>query len=806
MSRIKRLIVEAHRRSLWQVILVYVGLSWVVLQVADQLIERLDLPEWVYGLTLILLLVGLPIVVATALVQEGVPGAWKAEERAARDARHERLPSPPFTEAGAMGAGQSPLPREARSGRLGGLFTWRNAIGAGVVATAAWGIAVTGWLVLGSRTDRGPVDVGVSTASGAAIAVLPFRVVGTDLELWREGMVDLLSTNLEGVAGLRKIDPRRILGMWARTVGDGEDAPDSEVVLAVARELGARYALTGSMVGREREVRVAAEVYDLETGDRRGTAQIDGSTDSVLALVDRLSVELLRAGLLPADAELPELDLSRVTTPSLAALKAYLEGEQKYRRSRWDEAIESFERAVEIDSSFALGWYRLALAHSWTGAPEEVLEEYSAKAARFADRLPERERLLLRGSDELLRGELRAVRTLEGLTARYPDDVDGWALLGDAYVHLGGLALAPPDRYRSALRRAIELDPHFGPAYVHLIEDRFFWHDSAGVRRLLDRFRQIDAETPVCGDFEWGYAFLWGDGAAREEARETLRAEGLTRPACLIASIPFAPDLWSGLEEAYGRLRRAGDDRQNPRLLAVAAVRSGHMRVARQALLEGLQDGSRSNAVSLVLLQLTTYEDRASVEPALKVLESDPAPEERFWLGALAAHDGRWEKVEKEIRAIRSAPEEVEGEPGLPRATTLALADALDGYAALRRGEGEVATIALAAVLPRLPGFGSGRFAGALLRLELGGVLFGANRLDEAERYFGSLYAYDWPVVAQSDLYLGRILEARGDPDEARSHYARFAESWAGCDKELAPLRDEAVEAVARLTFPTQGD
>ncbi len=61
MSGFKRLIQEIHRRSLWQVLAIYVAASWVVLEAADVMVSRLSLPEWVYGAAFVLLLVGLPI-------------------------------------------------------------------------------------------------------------------------------------------------------------------------------------------------------------------------------------------------------------------------------------------------------------------------------------------------------------------------------------------------------------------------------------------------------------------------------------------------------------------------------------------------------------------------------------------------------------------------------------------------------------------------------------------------------------------------------------------------------------------------
>ena len=80
MTGLKNLVNEAHRRSLWQVFGIYLVVSWLVFQVVQTLTEGLGLPDWVPPFALILLLIGLPIVVATAFVQEGGPaGGSKAE-------------------------------------------------------------------------------------------------------------------------------------------------------------------------------------------------------------------------------------------------------------------------------------------------------------------------------------------------------------------------------------------------------------------------------------------------------------------------------------------------------------------------------------------------------------------------------------------------------------------------------------------------------------------------------------------------------------------------------------------------------
>ena len=71
---LRRFIREIHCRSLWQVPGIYAVGSWAVLQVVDTLGGALNLPDWFPSFALALLIVGLPVVLATAFVQEGGPG------------------------------------------------------------------------------------------------------------------------------------------------------------------------------------------------------------------------------------------------------------------------------------------------------------------------------------------------------------------------------------------------------------------------------------------------------------------------------------------------------------------------------------------------------------------------------------------------------------------------------------------------------------------------------------------------------------------------------------------------------------
>ncbi|MDH3734475.1 MAG: hypothetical protein OEU54_13170, partial [Gemmatimonadota bacterium] len=137
----KNIINEIHRRSLWQVLGVYLAVSWIVLQVIDVLANNIGLPAWVAPTALALLLVGLPVVVATAFVQEGLGNRAKGPVTAESD---------PVSGAGAEGveaeaAGAAALKVTGSQHRL---FTWRNALVGGVAAFAVLGVLTAGYLFM----------------------------------------------------------------------------------------------------------------------------------------------------------------------------------------------------------------------------------------------------------------------------------------------------------------------------------------------------------------------------------------------------------------------------------------------------------------------------------------------------------------------------------------------------------------------------------------------------------------------------------------------------------------------------------
>ncbi|MFV1987739.1 MAG: hypothetical protein ACC682_10675 [Gemmatimonadota bacterium] len=202
MPSLKRLIHEIHRRSLWQVIGIYLAGAWVALQVVEQLAEAAGMPEWVRPLMLAFLMVGFPIVVATAFVQVGLG--------------HGR-------ESGADEGAVRPPAAVAASGAQN-VFTWRNVIGGGVAALAISGLVALGWVFFGGESPEGIApSMIVADPSEAllpkgeerrrSVAVLPFDNLSPDAEnaFFAEGVHESVLMQVSKIGDLRVLSRASML-------------------------------------------------------------------------------------------------------------------------------------------------------------------------------------------------------------------------------------------------------------------------------------------------------------------------------------------------------------------------------------------------------------------------------------------------------------------------------------------------------------------------------------------------------------------------------------------------------------------
>jgi len=335
----------------------------------------------------------------------------------------------------------------------------RSSIRLGIFGAAA--VILAGVGVLLSRV-AGPAP---AAGSATAIAVLPFSVRGSaDFDYLSEGMVNLLGTKLDGAGELRSVDPRALLGYVER---EGHQVLDPDRGRVVAGRFGADLYILGDVLEAGGRLRISASIYDA----RRGTGAIgegsaEGSAEELFDLVDHVAAEILVS--LRGGPGARVARIAGVTTSSLDAYRAYLEGESAFRTGQFEQALEAFERAIASDTLFALAYYRKSIAAEWL-TRTEVMVEAAEKALHYADRLSEHDKRFLEGFNAWRRGHHQAAEeAYRSILGTYPDDVEAWSQLGEVLFHSNPLHGRAQAESGNSFRRVLSYEPEDGASLVHL--------------------------------------------------------------------------------------------------------------------------------------------------------------------------------------------------------------------------------------------------------------------------------------------------------------------------------------------------
>jgi tetratricopeptide (TPR) repeat protein len=290
---------------------------------------------------------------------------------------------------------------------------------------------------------------------------------------------------------------------------------DDNVGREIAKAAGVDALVSASIRKFGRLYSIDLKVLDPRKDEYLLTAKEEGEgQESIPQMLDRLS-EKTRIGLKEKAEEVRELQQSvaTVTTSNLEAYQHYFRGEELINRLKFTEAEEELRKAVALDTSFGLAYYRLAYAITWfddAGARDPI-----ARALRHIDRIPEREQYLLRAED--VRGRLgmeEAIDVLKEMERHYPDDKEMLYGIGDYSYHLGRF-----DEALNYFTRVLSIDSHFERALQHL----------AWTHRDLGRYDQMleTAKKYVSVSGSGGAYAILGSAYAltgrHKEGLETLR-------------------------------------------------------------------------------------------------------------------------------------------------------------------------------------------------------------------------------------------------------------------------------------------
>jgi TolB-like protein len=769
------LIERVKHARIGQVMVVYAGASWVILQLVDVIQDMLPLPSAVGPITIILLAVGALVVSATAWVQS-LASTTAAEQ------------------AGEVPTDWEVAPGDAVQSLMAGKLphlTWGRAIAGGVFALSmVFGGAGLYVLLAGGEGIIGatPAEAG-ELADG--IAVMPFNVSGDDFELYREGMVDLLSANVDGVGGFRTIDSRTVLARWDEEVGD-VGRPDLRTTLRVAARTQARYAVLGSLVPAGSQVRLDVEIYDLADASELGSARVEGSPDDILALIDELSVGIARELLGTSEPDFRPDRIESITTSSVEALEHYLEGEQLQRRADFDGAHRAYERAVAVDSTFALAWVGMGQVRGWSPLTLGSALEARRVAMQYVDRLSDREATVLQAWLHFGQREPEGITLLEDFVRRHPDVAEAWVVLSEFPMHRRSATPAPRDSVYALARKAAELEPGFAPHYLHLVPLAAGLNDSIAAGEWAAAYSAAGGGTetgPAAGWYQLDLYF--GANRTQEEIAATART------AQPMGSV-IPTDRWGRLLPIFRALEQAtsnslvGSRGAVAGGYAIATLNAGALREFEAFATDAVPGWSPTARVALRISSQRAHgrDSDDSIHEAVAALDcnSDAAcadlEVQRVRHAALAEPNGEAEQAFVELdRLLASARSS--GSPD-----TVRMADKATGARAiwlLASGDPGGAY----ALWESVRGRRDFRPFEAALAAD------GAGQLESAEWLYR--VSSDWGAeTAFATRRLADLYERTGRPTEALREYRRLLLMWEFADTDLPQLAEVQV-AVARL-------
>lgn len=294
------------------------------------------------------------------------------------------------------------------------------------------------------------------------IAVADFVNQTNEPEL--DGLSGMLITSLEQSRRLSVLTRSRMFDILKLMGHDNVERIDEALGREICRRANVGALVVTSIRKFDRLYTIDLKILDPTKNEYLFTAKEEGEGKAAIpGMIDRLS-QKTRVGLKEKASEVQasKQNVADVTTTNLEAYQHYFQGEQLINTLKFEEAEQEFHKAVAIDTTFGLAYYRLAYALAWSTRPGA--REAIDKATRYIDKLPEKERYLVRGESAMIRQNVQqGLSIYKELLNLYPDEKEVIYLIGDYSYHQQDFPSAA-----AHLERALSMDPTFERAYQHL--------------------------------------------------------------------------------------------------------------------------------------------------------------------------------------------------------------------------------------------------------------------------------------------------------------------------------------------------
>ncbi len=435
------LIAELRRRNVFRVAFAYIVVGWVVMQVAEFLAPLLQLPPWTVSFALYLGIVGFPFALVFAWAFELTPEGLRRTQDVDPDAS---------------------ITSET-AGKLNRLTI--TLMGIAIVLLLAERLvnrpddspAIAASVVTADRVENTPADT--AQEKPKSIAVLPFVNMSNDpeQEYFSDGISEELLNALAKIADLR---------VAARTSSFAFKGKNQDIT-AIGEQLKVATVLEGSVRKSGQRLRITAQLINVEDGYHLWSDTYDRDLTDIFAIQDEISnaiVNALKVHLGQAEA------VNTRKAVNLEAYNFYLLGRHSLRErteASIERASKEFQKAIDIDSSYADAWVGKALATALLS-----VNNYGKLSLAEANR--------------------DAQAMLDVAFGLDPDSAWGHATQSLIYSNLNR-----PREALASLNRAIELNPNEGILYSWRFNALVDVGNYNAALASLERAYEVDPLHPV---------------------------------------------------------------------------------------------------------------------------------------------------------------------------------------------------------------------------------------------------------------------------------------------------------------------
>jgi tetratricopeptide (TPR) repeat protein len=613
------------------------------------------------------------------------------------------------------------------------------------------------------------------------IVVADFRSPANDSTLGGT-VAEALRTDLGQSNSLKVLTRANMRDLLAMMQRPRESVVQFDIAREIATREGAKAVLDGEVVQLGKGYVVSARLVNALDGNELVTfRETANGEDELIEALGKLSRAVReRAGESLRNIQ-KSSELERVSTPSLAALRKYVQGSQASdEQGDADRAVQLLQEAVVIDSGFAMAWRKLAvvLGNEGTDRPRQLAAIEAS--FRHRGRLTEMERNLTEGYYYTNGPKPDFDKALAAYEAALVIDSTSTSALNNAAVVYG--RKRDSKRAEELYKRVIDLPRTFGGAFTNLMQEQIRNGHLTGLDSTLRAYRERLPSSNDIWEAEW-YATYHGKGdraaadsiaravfARAKTVRQGLRGAGSVSAVAALEGRVRESLKWAALSTAVQEKAQPGP-----------ASRFGHVLDTAFTLLNPLERIPEARA--------------ALARGMARIPLSSIPPSQRPWIG-----------LARFAAAVR--------DPALAR-------QARDGWerdqsANSQDPEGR------RAMLGSQIAMAEGRYAAAIepmrtaeKRFEvnpyfavnfLGQAFDLAGQPDSAIVYFERYVATPDPTLSEAVNWmagthkrLGELYDAKGNTVKAIEHFEQFVDYWRNADPELQPKVREAQEKLKRL-------